>query len=43
MFFNTLSFLFILLEILFEYYEVCFTKQEVIIGCMYTINVSCSI
>jgi len=38
MFCNRLSFLFSLLELLFESFEVCFTKQNFILGCIYTIN-----
>ncbi len=38
MFCNRLPFLFSLLELLFESFEVCFTKQDFILGCMYTIK-----
>jgi len=30
--------LFSLLEVLFESFEVCFTKQDFILGCMYTVK-----
>lgn len=33
-----LVFLFSLLELLFKSFEVCFTKQDFILGCMYTIK-----